>query len=71
MKMRLTVVYAGLRAVHAAAPGDMLIVHANAAGGRSGDTLDKARKARPGINAYFLDANIKWAAEGGYAISNN
>lgn len=52
-------------------PTDKPVIFFCSAGGRSGDALDKARKARPGINAYFLDANVKWTADGGYAISNN
>ncbi len=50
MKMRFTVVYAGLRAVHAAAPGGMLIVHANAA-----DTA--LTEAKAGWYSQLVDAD--------------
>lgn len=52
-------------------PTDKPVIFFCSAGGRSGEALDKARKARLEINVYFLDANVKWTAEGGYAISNN
>lgn len=52
-------------------PTDRPIIFFCSAGGRSGDALDKARKAKPGITAYFLDANVKWTADGGYAITPN
>jgi rhodanese-related sulfurtransferase len=52
-------------------PTDKPIIFFCSAGGRSGDALDKARKANPKIKAYFLDANVKWTKEGGYAITEN
>lgn len=52
-------------------PLDKPVIFFCSAGGRSGDALDKARKARPGINAFFLDANVKWAADGSYQITPN
>jgi rhodanese-related sulfurtransferase len=52
-------------------PADKPIIFFCSAGGRSGDALDKARKAKPSIVAYFLDANVKWAADGSYAITSN
>ncbi|MBS1143772.1 MAG: rhodanese-like protein [Proteobacteria bacterium] len=50
---------------------DKPIIFFCSAGGRSGDALDKARKVNPKIKAYFLDANVKWTADGGYAITEN
>ena len=52
-------------------PLDKPVIFFCSAGGRSGDALDRARKARPGIKAYFLDANVKWSADGTYAITPN
>lgn len=52
-------------------PTDRPIIFFCSAGGRSGDALDKARKAKPGIVAYFLDANVKWTPDGGHAITPN
>lgn len=52
-------------------PIDKPVIFFCSAGGRSGDALDKVRKLRPGIMAYFLDANVKWTADGAYAISAN
>ena len=52
-------------------PLDKPVVFFCSAGGRSGDALDKARAARPGLLAYFLDANVKWHPDGTYAISPN
>lgn len=52
-------------------PLDKPIIFFCSAGGRSGDALDKARKANPKIKAYFLDANVKWTKDGGYAITSN
>lgn len=51
-------------------PADKPVIFFCSAGGRSGDALDRARKAKPGIVAYFLDANVKWTAEG-YSITPN
>lgn len=52
-------------------PTDRPVIFFCSAGGRSGDALDKARKAKPGITAYFLDANVKWTPDGGHAITPN
>lgn len=52
-------------------PLDKPIIFFCSAGGRSGDALDKARKANPKIKAYFLDANVKWSKDGAYAITEN
>lgn len=52
-------------------PIDKPVIFFCSAGGRSGDALDKARKVNPKIKAYFLDANVKWTRDGGYAITAN
>lgn len=52
-------------------PTDKPVIFFCSAGGRSGDALDRARKAKPGITAYFLDANVKWTPDGAYAITPN
>ncbi|AXS80289.1 rhodanese-like domain-containing protein [Dechloromonas sp. HYN0024] len=52
-------------------PTDKPVIFFCSAGGRSGDALDKARKANPKIKAYFLDANVKWTKDGSYAITEN
>lgn len=52
-------------------PLDKPVIFFCSAGGRSGDALDKARKANPKIKAYFLDANVKWTPDGAYAITPN
>jgi rhodanese-related sulfurtransferase len=52
-------------------PTDKPIIFFCSAGGRSGDALDKARKANPRIKAYFLDANVKWTKDGAYSITEN
>lgn len=52
-------------------PTDKPVIFFCSAGGRSGDALDKARKAKPGLTAYFLDANVKWTSDGAYAITPN
>lgn len=52
-------------------PTDKPVIFFCSAGGRSGDALDKARKAKPGLVAYFLDANVKWTPDGAYVITPN
>jgi rhodanese-related sulfurtransferase len=52
-------------------PLDKPIIFFCSAGGRSGDALDKERKANPKIKAYFLDANVKWTKDGAYTITEN
>ena len=52
-------------------PLDKPIIFFCSAGGRSGDALDKARKANPKIKAYFLDANVKWTKDGVHTITEN
>lgn len=52
-------------------PLDKPVIFFCSAGGRSGDALDKARAARPGLVAYFLDANVKWNVDGSYLITPN
>jgi hypothetical protein len=36
------------------------------AGGRSGDAHDLVKQLRPQLVSYFIDAEIKWTADGGY-----
>jgi rhodanese-related sulfurtransferase len=52
-------------------PTDKPVIFFCSAGGRSGDALDKARQAKPGLTVYFLDANVKWEPDGAYAITPN
>ncbi len=52
-------------------PTDKPVIFFCSTGGRSGDALDKARQAKPGLTAYVLDANVKWEPNGAYAITPN
>lgn len=50
-------------------PSDKPIVFFCGAGGRSGDAHDLAKQLRPQLQTYFIDAEIKWTADGGYTIT--
>lgn len=52
-----------------ALPADKPIVFFCGAGGRSGEAYDVVQLYRPALRAYFLNADIKWAADGSYTIA--
>lgn len=52
-----------------ALPADKPIVFFCGAGGRSGEAYDMVQLYRPALKAYFLNADIKWAADGSYTIA--
>lgn len=50
-------------------PADKPIVFFCGAGGRSGEAHDLVKAARPQLKTLFLDARIKWTANGTYSIA--
>ena len=52
-------------------PTDKPIVFFCGAGGRSGEAHDLVRAQRPAIKTVFIDATIKWGADGSYTIAAN
>jgi rhodanese-related sulfurtransferase len=52
-------------------PTDKPIVFFCGAGGRSGEAHDLVRAQRPALKTVFIDATIKWSADGSYTIAAN
>jgi rhodanese-related sulfurtransferase len=52
-------------------PTDKPIVFFCGAGGRSGEAHDLVRAQRPALKTLFIDATIKWSADGSYTIAAN
>lgn len=50
-------------------PSDKPIVFFCGAGGRSGEAHDLTKQLRPQLVTYFIDAEIKWSADGSHTIT--
>jgi rhodanese-related sulfurtransferase len=52
-------------------PADKPIVFVCGAGSRSGEAHDMVKLIKPALKTFFMDAQIKWAADGSYTMKQN